>query len=94
MNLEELTIETFAGRVGEEFTIDAVPATLAGAKSLGDRRGPSGRLPFSIELLGPVSDVLPQGTYRLDHGELGGVDVFLVPVAGNAEGVRYEAVFT
>ena len=69
-------------------------ASLVSATSFGQRRGPTGRLPFSLEFLAPASDVLPQAIYRVDHAELGALDLFLVPVARDADGVRYEAVFT
>ena len=52
------------------------------------------RAPFSIVFLGPRDPVLPQRIYRLEHGELGTLDLFLVPIGRDEAGVRYEAVFT
>ena len=59
------------------------------------RRGavPGFREPFTLELLGPASPVLAQGTYRLDHPEHGPLELFMVPVGAGAEGVRYEIAF-
>ena len=37
--------------------------------------------------------VLPQRLYRLEHEGLGAVTIFLVPIAKDAEGVRYQATF-
>ena len=37
---------------------------------------------------------LPQRIYRLEHAELGGLDLFLVPIGRDASGITYEAVFT
>jgi hypothetical protein len=33
---------------------------------------------------------LPQRIYRVEHAELGAIEIFLVPIAAD----RYEAVFT
>jgi hypothetical protein len=89
-----VNLDTFAGRIGEEFRIGDVRTTLVSATQVGDRPGPTGRKPFALEFAGPPGSVLPQSIYRLDHAELGALDIFLVPVASDAEGVRYEAVFT
>ena len=51
------------------------------------------RRQFSLLFRGPVDPFLSQGTYRLDHAELGALDIFLVPIGPDAEGMRYEAVF-
>jgi hypothetical protein len=53
-----------------------------------------GRAPFSVTFLNRTQRVLPQSTYRLLHDELGAFELFIVPIARDAEGVRYEAVFT
>jgi hypothetical protein len=41
-----------------------------------------------------MQPVLPQRIYHLEHPEVGGFDLFLVPVGPNAQGMQYEAVFT
>jgi hypothetical protein len=59
------------------------------------------RAPFSVVFHGPLDPVRPQGIYRLEHEQLGGVDLFLVPLGPSAPGepadapaaMRYEAVF-
>lgn len=55
---------------------------------------PDRRAPFSLVFHGPPEPVLPQRIYRLENDELGPLEIFLVPVAADAETVRYEAVFT
>jgi hypothetical protein len=40
-----------------------------------------------------VAPVLPQGIQRLSHAELGELDLFLVPIGPDAQGMRYEAAF-
>jgi hypothetical protein len=57
--------------------------------------GPEGqqRRQFSLVFLAPTSDVWRQGTFTLTHDELGELELFLVPIGADAEGVRYEAAF-
>ena len=97
-----LTVDLFAGRVGESFEVsaDGVPAVtmeLADAiegAALGGL-GPHGeeRRQFSLVFRGPVEPVLPQATYRLGHTELGELELFLVPIGRDAQWTRYEAAF-
>ena len=49
---------------------------------------------FSVYFYGPGDFFLPQRTYRLEHEQLGESDIFLVPVARDQRGYRYEAVFS
>jgi hypothetical protein len=53
-------------------------------------REPGGRAPFSLVFQGGPEQTLPQGIYRVEHPELGALEIFLVPIAAD----RYEAVFT
>ena len=48
---------------------------------------------FSVYFDGPPDLRLPQGLYHLEHADMGGLDLFLVPVAGDEKKFRYEAVF-
>ena len=48
---------------------------------------------FSIVFRGPLTVVLPQRMYRLEHDEMGSLDLLLVPIKKDNEGVYYEAVF-
>jgi hypothetical protein len=49
---------------------------------------------FSLFFYGPGNIFLPQNMYRLAHERLGEQDIFLVPVAQEPRGYRYEAVFS
>jgi hypothetical protein len=51
------------------------------------------RPPFSLLFLGKDPRVLPQKLYRLEHGEMGVVTIFLVPIGKDALGVSYQATF-
>lgn len=48
---------------------------------------------FSLFFRGPLSPFYPQRIYRLSHEELGEMEIFLVPVGPDSNGMRYEAVF-
>lgn len=97
--LESFTGATFQPHLGETFRLHAegspkadlvlVAAAELPASSVGHRR-----VPFSIEFRGPGAPVLPQATYRLAHDGIGAFEIFLVPIGADADGVRYEAVFT
>lgn len=49
--------------------------------------------PFSVHFRGPLRPVLPQQIYRIEHGPMGTMEIFLVPIGPDAQGMRYEAVF-
>lgn len=54
---------------------------------------PEGMERFSIYFRGPEKILLPQGTYRMTHEQMGDFILFLVPIAREEQGFRYEAVF-
>jgi hypothetical protein len=49
--------------------------------------------PFSLVFSAPPSPALRQGIHRLEHPDLGILEVFLVPIGPGRDGLRYEAVF-
>lgn len=96
--MSDLKLESFTPHVGSTFSVatDGLPLelTLAEASPAGVGEIPSGvRAPFSLLFRGPAGPILPQSIYRLDHLELGALDIFLVPISADAEGVTYQAVF-
>ncbi len=48
---------------------------------------------YALYFVGPMQRPLPQQIYELAHPRLGLLPVFIVPVARNATGLVYEAVF-
>ena len=48
---------------------------------------------YSIYFLGPADQMLPQHIYRLQHHQLGEMNLFLVPVGKQEHCYEYEAVF-
>jgi hypothetical protein len=50
---------------------------------------------FSLYFHGSPDQLLPQGTYTLDHDALGPLTLFIVPVIGSSrERIVYEACFS
>jgi len=100
LDLATATAELFAPHVGEPFAVRAdgqpelsVELVLAEARRLRDAGG-EGRAPFSLTFTGPPEPLLAQQIVPLEHAALGRVDLFLVPLARDAGGARYEAVFS
>lgn len=95
--LEALTAQRFAPLQGDRFRVvpgdspdfelelaDVVDAVHEGAR----------RRQFSLLFRGGPDPPLVQRIYRLEHDQLGALDIFLVPLGPDAVGQRYEAVFT
>jgi len=97
--LEEFTVETFSGRVGDRFRIRAdespvVDAILTEATTADAAESTLGeRVPFSLVFRGPLEPILPQRIYRFEHDALGEFDLFIVPIGPDDSGMQYEAVF-
>lgn len=90
-----LSLADFAPYVGETFALETGEARLA--LVLEEAKGAAGASvrehgAFTLLFRGPADPVLPQAIYRLDR-EAESHDIFLVPIARDAEGTRYEAVF-
>ena len=94
--LDDLTIDSFSGRVGERFGLENDGASheleLVECEQLG--QAPVDRVPFSLVFLGPREPILPQRIYPLANDELGIREIFLVPISQDDDGTRYQAVFT
>jgi hypothetical protein len=96
-SLEALTAATFARLRGDrfriapgdspDFEVELVHVTEGAAE------GPS-RTQFALVFRGGPDPPLRQRIYRLEHDELGALDLFLVPLGPDELGQRYEAVFT
>ena len=92
-SLDSLSVADFAPLRGDRFRIapdDSPPFDVELVEVNEIPRGPGGRAPFSLEFQGGPNPPLPQRIYRLEHHDLGAIEIFLVPIASD----RYEAVFT
>jgi hypothetical protein len=58
--------------------------------SLRSRPAPPTYEQYSMLFIGPVEPLLPQGTYRFRHDQIGELSLFMVPVGCDAEGAQYE----
>ena len=100
--LEGLTRAQFAECLGNRFRVHAdagqvLDIELIDAADLPARprpgKTPPKRAPFSIIFRGPKNVHLSQRIYRLEHDKLGVLEIFLVPIVPDEEGMRLEAVF-
>ena len=92
-DLASLTSADFTALRGDRFRIVSDDTTAFEAELVEVTeipREPGGRAPFSLVFQGGPDPPLPQRTYRVEHDELGALEIFLVPIATD----RYEAVFT
>jgi hypothetical protein len=97
--LDVLGDADFARHLNEPFAIrlsatDTLAVTLAEVTPhphlphhTGARRG------FSLVFQSAEAGHLRQGTYPLEHAQLGTLELFLVPIGPKDGGMRYEAVF-
>ena len=94
MDTRIITFADFSGRVGESFEVHVgdhvVPLTLDAAQELpgSSREGGS----FRLEFLGPNDPMLAQGIFPFLFGT-DQFDIFIVPIARDERGTRYEALF-
>jgi hypothetical protein len=54
----------------------------------------NGNQSFSLLFQSNSADVYPQGTYVIKNDEIPETALFLVPIATNDTGVKYEAIFS
>ncbi|HLO31904.1 MAG TPA: hypothetical protein VK249_22335 [Anaerolineales bacterium] len=61
--------------------------------SVSDLRETPRQRMFSLIFRGPLDRPLEQGLYPMSHAIMGTESLFLVPIAREMDGFRYEAVF-
>jgi hypothetical protein len=96
-----LTKNDFDPHAGTAFQVRLDPAesvelVLAEVGELVDPAGREEEIrrhPFSLVFRGAHRFVLPQRTYVLEHPVMGTLEIFLVPIGPNNQGMGYEAVF-
>jgi len=102
--LETFTRDTFAPHLDQRFQLEhpggMVEIELVELTDLSSKTSPQPppqrvkRVPFSIVFRGPRDPILVQQIFKLSHSRLGEFELFLVPIGRDANGTRYEAVFT
>lgn len=98
--LNQLTHDSFSPLLGQVFRLVVPEGEPLDAELVEVVRGPGadgepddGRRTFSILFRVAGADYLPQSIYRLQHAEMGDLDLFLVPVSQDEEALYHEAVF-
>jgi hypothetical protein len=103
VSLEQLTFESFAGLLKTKFRIalDAEDGTELELSELtppqtGVAGGANGQTyeNFSLIFLGTPDRVLPQKIYTFESAQLGRFELFIVPIARDQNGTRYQAIFS
>jgi hypothetical protein len=96
--LQLITYESFAPHVNSVFTLklgeSSIDLSLVELRKLPFKpfRGMM-REPFSLFFRSASQVVLPQRIYPFSHGGMGRLDIFIVPIGREPEGIVYEAVF-
>jgi hypothetical protein len=93
------TAEDFKKHLGTKFRVPAEtprPLDLELVEVKGFGPMPEGQRPverFSLLFRGPGDIFMQQGTFTLDHPEMGEQTLFIVPVGRDEQGFKYEVVF-
>lgn len=87
---EDLTASAFEPHVGEAFTLWRDASTVALTLDAAERMHGSDA---SFVLTFRTPEPLGQGTYPVEHPDVGRMALFLVPIAQDAQGMTVEAVF-
>jgi len=97
--LQDLTAASFEAHQGTTFRIDHGSGTplevvLHQVRRHEPHPGPRAE-PFSAYFLGPRSPILRQHIFKVEHDQMGTLELFLVPIGPDpqAGGMIYEAVF-
>ncbi len=96
---DKLTEAAFAQQLNTKFRVNLdtpQPVELELVEVKGYHNTPEeqgGMERFSVFFSGPADIPLSQQTYRLEHEQMGQLDIFIVPIARHEQGFRYEAVF-
>ncbi len=102
--LDTLTAQMFSPHAGETFRLilDDVPPIELELVSVDELKPPRpatgtveqpARMPFSLLFRNRQGLYLPQRIYHLEHEQFGAMEIFLVPLGPDAEGMRFEAIF-
>jgi hypothetical protein len=105
--LETFTSQTFAPHIGERFVInvETLPplelelvsvtevGTVPSGQSIKDMDDHKGRKPFSLLFRGRREIYMAQHIYPLEHEKFGTLEIFLVPMGPDQQGMLYEAIF-
>ena len=88
--------EAFKELEGRGIGIDGpdgvIEARVDSVTRIGEPRGESSRLPYSVVLKAPLEPLLPQSVYRLSINDQA-LELFMVPIGPEGEQMCYEIIF-
>jgi hypothetical protein len=90
--LDNLKYEDYFGELNSKFQLTEISAELE-LVEVTQRKLIGQQEMFSLIFLGAKDSFLDQKIYQMHHEKLGGGDLFLVPIAEETDGYRYEAGF-
>ncbi|HEU4389369.1 MAG TPA: hypothetical protein VFV34_16315 [Blastocatellia bacterium] len=93
--LENLNLQVFSGVLNSSFHLRvndslSVEMDLVEVNDLGST---ASHEQFSLIFLSRKGVLLPQQIFALEHEKLGSLELFIVPIRKDANGVFYEAIF-
>ncbi|MFT4254541.1 MAG: hypothetical protein QM608_18905 [Caulobacter sp.] len=95
--MQLLQMQNFGGQANTTYELlvagGSMQLTLIDIQPLPAHHAASQRAPFSLIFKSHVQHVLPQAIYRLRSAAQGEVEMFLVPLGRDAQGVTYQAVY-
>ena len=93
--LEKLTREIFAENLNTRFRMFPQGGPVVEVELIEVKPGRSTprQEQFAILFRAPQDAPAQQGMFRLEHDKVGAIDLFLVPVRRDEQGLYYEAVF-
>lgn len=93
--MENFTQEMFAAHLNTVFYVPLADSQRLALELIAvDGYPPSpGQVRFALVFKGPLETPLGQGLVRMEHAQMEPLDICLVPIAHEADGFLYEAVF-
>jgi hypothetical protein len=95
MMIEDVTAGTFSEILNTRFRLNLTQSDVLELEliKVEDLATSAKQERFSVIFRGPRDRGLSQGTYSFEHDKLGTLDLFIVPIGMEEDGVVYEAAF-
>ena len=97
--MQTLSYEAFAGHLRETFSLSVGEATMDITLVQAERKRPRVVAagiradPFNLYFKSQSQVILPQMLYPMSNAGMGKLNIFIVPIGRDKDGVLYEAVF-
>ena len=99
MELDRISAQDFRNHLGSALTVTAPSGESCELKIFAVRdlekepRPGTLRAAFAVEFAGPAGLTMPQQIYSVRHADLGDAEIFIVPLAPDVYGSKFEALF-